>query len=113
MKCCDYNSGMLRNLVDLQWQQKVADGAGGNALQFVTYAAAVRSMITPMSAGEKVFAQRVEKNLTHRMVLRYRTDIKTDHRVVYNGRLMQIRGIINIEELDRWLRVELEEGVTT
>lgn len=115
MNCCDITPGMLRNLVQLQSQQKVADGMGGNVLNWIPYAVDVPMALQPWarSARESVFAKRLETNITHHAYMRYRTDLSSDHRIVYNGRLFQIRGLINIEERNVWLELILEEGPLT
>lgn len=115
MNCCDIIPGMLRNLVQLQSQQKVADGMGGNALTWIPYAVDVPAALMPIakSARESVFAKRLETNVTHHLMMRFRTDIESDHRVVYNNRLFQIRGIVDIEERNIWLQLILEEGPLT
>lgn len=113
MKCCDITAGMLRNLVSLQSQQTVADGLGGGALNWIPYAVDVPSALQPKAARENVFAKRLETNVTHTLIMRYRTDINTAHRVVYNSRQFQIRGILNLEERSVWLQLALEEGPIT
>lgn len=115
MKCCDITPGMLRHLVDFQQQAKVADGGGGNTLSWLPVAIAVPSQLKPRSASEQVFAKRIETNITHTLLTRFRPDLTltTDDRVLYQGRPMQIRGIINIEERSIWWQMMLEEGPLT
>lgn len=115
MKCCDITAGMLRHLVNFEAQQNVADGGGGSKLNWVPFAANVPGFLNPMvrSARESVFAKRLETNITHHFITRFRADIDSDHRVVFNGRLFQIRGVINMEERNIWLDLVLEEGPIT
>lgn len=110
MKCCDLTAGMLRHLVELHSQSRVPDGAGGGELVWTPYDTQVRAYLKPISATERFYSQRLEHAVTHRLWLRYRTGIKASHRVVYAGRAMQIRGILNLEEANRWLELTLEEG---
>lgn len=56
---------------------------------------------------------RIEANVTHRIFIRYRSDILTSDRINYNGRLMQIRALINIEERNRWIEIYADEGQAT
>ena len=53
----------------------------------------------------------LESPLTHAIIIRYTDDISTDDRVNFNGRLMQIRAVRNIEEMNRWIELSCEEGV--
>lgn len=113
MKCCDLTAGKLRHLIDFQSEQMTADGGGGNTLAWTSFVSGVRGFINPVSANERVFGQRLEHNITHRLWVRYRTDVSSEHRVLYSGRSMQIRGIRNLEERNQWLEIDLEEGVVT
>ena len=53
----------------------------------------------------------LESPLTHAIIIRYTDDILTVDRVNFNGRLMQIRSVRNIEEMNRWIELSCEEGV--
>lgn len=115
MKCCDITAGMLRHIVAFQSPPSTPDGQGGydGAWTPIATAAAVRGAITPLSGSERYFAGQLESPVTHRFVTRYRTDITTKDRMVYEGRVFQVRAILDIEERKRWLDIKLEEGVAT
>lgn len=113
MLCCDLTPGKLRHAVELQSQSGVADGGGGTSLVWSAYASGVRAMLKPANGTERRFADRLEANITHVCWIRYRTDVLAKHRLLYAGRPMQIRAILNLEERNRWLELHLEEGVVT
>jgi len=113
MKCCDLSAGQLRHAISLQSEQESADGAGGHVLLWLTYAGEVMAKLTPVTGVEALHADRLEAAVTHRCWLRFRDDITTKHRVVFEDRTMQIRAVINLEERSRWLELHLEEGVVT
>jgi SPP1 family predicted phage head-tail adaptor len=112
MKCCDITPGSLRHRIKIERQTKVADGAGGSTITWATYAE-IRSFIKPISGNERLFSQRLEANTTHRIFIRYRGDLTTTDRINYNGRLMQIRALINLEEMNKFIEIYAEEGVVT
>lgn len=109
MKCCDLTAGKLRSTINVQREQSVSDGAGGSTITWSTIATP-RAYIKPMSGGERMQAMRLEANVTHRIFIRYRDDLKTSDRIEYKGRLMQIRALINLEERNRWIEIYADEG---
>mgnify|MGYP003658961065 FL=1 len=110
MKCCDIYSGKLRNAITIERLTLSTDGAGGNTQAWATNKN-LKAFIKPMSGGEYLHSQRLEARLSHRIYIRYTTDILNTDRVSYNGRYFQIRAIINIEESNKWLELHCEEGV--
>lgn len=112
MKCCELYSGKLRNLIDIERAVETPDGAGGNSKVWQVIASP-RAYIKPISGGERFQAMRLESNISHRIFIRYRSDLKSDDRINYQGRLMQIKAIVNIEEQNKWLEIYAVEGQST
>ena len=113
MKCCNLTSGKLRHLVTFEREQGTDDGGGGEAITWSAIAPTVRAWVKPVSCTERMHAQRLEADVSHRVYVRYRTDLLTSDRINFNGRLFQIRAILNIEEANRWLEIYADEGPTT
>lgn len=113
MKCCELMAGMLRHKVEIQAQQTIADGGGGSSLGWGVLEANVGGYLKPLSARERMQADRREHNVSHVFYCRYRSTFKPEHRLIYNGRVMQITGVINMEERSRWLELLLTEGMVT
>ena len=112
MKCCDLIPGKLRHQITIEREQSASDGAGGSTITWDAVASP-RAFIKPMSGGERLQAMRLEATVTHRIFIRYRSDLLTSDRVNYKGRLMQIRALINLEERNRWLEIYADEGEVT
>lgn len=113
MKCCDLTAGKLRNMISIERAVKTPDGAGGSTNVWAPVVSSLRSYIKPISGGERFNAMRLEADTTHRIFIRYRTDILTSDRVNYNGRLMQIRAILNLEERNKWIEIFADENEKT
>jgi SPP1 family predicted phage head-tail adaptor len=100
--------GELRRRVRIERPVRVSDGGGGFTetwdLVAETWAA-----IWPRLVDETFALDRVAGRATHDMWIRYRTGIKPEMRVVYDNRIFDIRGVIDIEDRLRWLRCPLEE----
>ena len=112
MKCCDLTSGKLKHRINIQRETKTSDGAGGASITWNTIAQPW-AYIKPRSGNERFQAMRLESDITHRIYMRYRTDFNAADRIEYNGRIMQIRAIVNIEELNDWLELYVDEGPAT
>lgn len=115
MTCCnDLKAGDLRHKITIERETETPDGMGGSSLAWVSITAhPIKAMIKPLSGGESLHAMRLEAKVSHRIIIRYRTDIKTSDRINYNGRLMQIRAKIDLEERHKWLELICEEGAVT
>ena len=110
MKCCDIKSGSLRQTILIERATLTPDGSGGNTKAWVTHKT-LRAKISPLSGKERVYASRLEANITHRLLIRYTTDILPSDRINFNGRYFNIRAILNIEEANRFIEISGEEGV--
>ncbi len=115
MKIKDVKVGKLRRKFSLQRREKTPDGAGGFTFTWPEEAV-IWGSLDPLSARETWTAQKLEVPVTHRMVTRWTKSLTVDEnkRLVLEGqadRIFNIRGVINIEERDRFLDVLVEEGV--
>lgn len=105
-------AGQLRHSFELQQSADVADGAGGGARTWTTFATDWGNL--QAKAGLEAFeGMRLEAQVTHILTMRWRGDVTTAHRVLWRGRAMQIRAVLNIEERDRMLELHLQEGVAS
>lgn len=111
MKCCDITAGMLRHSAQIQSPTDTPDGQGGTVRVWTTVDT-VRCRIKPVSSREQVFLESIHNTLAARMVMRYRADITGEMVVLFNGVRHNIRGVPrNLENLNRWLELDLEQGV--
>ena len=112
MKCCEMYGGLLRVPVVLQRKTRTADGSGGFAVTWNTYAT-IRAHIMTRPGREVVIADRLTATQTIRAVIRYRKDVNETDRAVFEGKVHQIRSVSNIEARNKWLELDLERGVAT
>lgn len=112
VKCCDYNSGMLRHEISIERRTNTADGSGGYTTTWseniATYA-----HIKHKSGMERNKDGRIQAVKTTQITVRYIDDIVPTDRVKFKGRLFQIRAIIDVEERNDWMILECEEGPAT
>lgn len=64
-----------------------------------------RAAVRPLSAKEQFFAGGQQSQVTHRVAIRYRPGVKQKarFRVVGTGRVLNITGVLNVEDRNAWL----------
>ncbi len=105
-------SSRLRCRMTLQQAQNTADGAGGVTRGWsdvVTLWAAVE----PLNGHEHVEANKLASAVTHRITIRYRSDVSALKRFVMDGRAFNIRAVLNRDERDALMEILAQEGVAT
>ncbi|CAN8139674.1 putative Phage head-tail adaptor, SPP1 family [uncultured Thiomicrorhabdus sp.] len=112
MKCCNYKAGDLRHSVTFQEMQTIEDGIGGRSKVWVDVKT-LKCKVKPLNGKERLFADRIESNTTHKIICRYNPLINSKLRAVFKGRVMQIKSVINIDERNKWLEIHSVEGENT
>lgn len=107
-------AGRLRHLVTLQaLGTRVDDGAAGGSIPFVSYATNIPAAVIPLQGSELFQRAQFEATLTHRIEIRYRSDVKPSDRVLYGTRVFDIKSPpIDLEERHRETHLMCEELVT-
>lgn len=103
-------SSRLRHRLELQSEAQAADGGGGYARSW-EHVAYVWAEVIPLEGRERLFADKIQAEATHRIHIRYRDDITTSHRLLFENRIFSIRAIRNIQERDDELEILVEEGM--
>lgn len=98
----------LNKRITIQHPTRAADGMGGFTEAW-TDAATVWAAIWPVSANERIQNQAVTMTITHRIRLRYRRVMRSEWRILYNGRYFNIVGWTDPNEAHEWLDVLCEE----
>lgn len=112
MKCCDLNSGKLKEPVTFQRKTLTSDGAGGMTQTWTTISAApTRAYVLPVSGSERYASDRVEATVRLRLVVRYTSGLLESDRVQIRNRIHNIRFIDNIEFANKWLQIDVDGGV--
>ena len=111
MKCCELTAGKLRHKIDFQREADVPDGMGGSNLVWDDLFVQVPAFVKPASGNETLHSMRLEARISHKIFLRHMSGIKPSDRILFDGRPMQIRSIINLEERNRWMEISVDEGV--
>lgn len=112
MKCCDLNSGKLKEPVTFQRKTLTSDGAGGMTQTWATVNnSPTRAYVLPVSGSERYASDRVEATVRLRLVVRYTNTLLESDRVQIRNRIHNIRFIDNIEFANKWLQIDVDGGV--
>jgi SPP1 family predicted phage head-tail adaptor len=112
MQCCDYKAGDLIHFITFELAVEVADGYGGKNVTWQEFAE-VQAKVTPLSGSERFHAMRKESDITHKIIMRYSSWVDSTYRINFNGRIMEIDSVINLEERNRWIEIKAIEGEPT
>lgn len=100
----------LRHRLTLQEPVHTPDSGGGYISSWSDIAQ-LWAEILPVSGRERLFTGKVQAEATHRILIRYRSDVSTSHRLVFESRIFNIRSIMNAHERNEMLELLAEEGV--
>jgi len=72
--------------------------------------AVVAARVEPLTSREIQSGEAANMQTSHRITIRYLSDITTDMRVIFNARTLQIIGIRNVEERNVYQELTCLEG---
>lgn len=109
--------GELRHRITIEENIKVSDGLGGQTetWQAIATNPQVWAKIDPVSGLERFFSERLEENISHKITIRYRSDLigKTEWRLNFGGRIFQMKSIRSMLERKDFLIIDAIEGTAT
>jgi SPP1 family predicted phage head-tail adaptor len=86
------HAGILDKRITIQSRTVVRDAMGGETISWATVQT-VWASIEPLKGAELFAAQQVTANLTAKIRVRYRTDIKPYYRLIYGTRIFTIESL--------------------
>ena len=101
--------GALRHRLSLQREARTADGGGGFARTWSTYAT-VWGEVRPLSGTERLRAERLENPVTYRVRIRHRDDVDAADRILSGVRAFRIVSLRNPDERGRFIESQAIEG---
>ena len=116
MVCCTkYNARQLRQRVTIQSKTQTADGMGGWTEAW-SAGDNVWALWQPRSGSERVRAMGLSTGVSVKAVIRFRGNAdgapyySAEDRVQYRGRTYNIKAVIDVDGMQDWLEIMLEEG---
>jgi SPP1 family predicted phage head-tail adaptor len=102
--------GELNHRLVLEQPVETADGAGGVTRGY----AAVTTLwaaLAPVSARGAVEADDLAADVTHRITIRFRSDVTTRHRLRDGARIFRIVALRSPDESGRFVQIDAQERV--
>lgn len=108
------DAGRLRHRVTIQARSNVQDPVSGETVIVWTDAwINVAAAIEPLSARELIAAQAQQSEVTARVTLRPLSGLTAQHRLVHNGRVYNIEGVIPDPDSGlEWVTLPVSEGAS-
>ena len=103
--------GDLRHRVTLQYATRVADGMGGATVTW-TDVAEVWAAVWPTSASSRIAADQEASEITHRVRMRYRPDMRASWRLKFGSRYLTVLGMVNPNEKGTMLDLLCKEAAS-
>lgn len=108
------HAGQLRHTITIQSRSATKDDYGQKVNTWATVAT-TRADIRPLSGREKVSGMEMAVKLTHTVAVRYQAALvppleASTWRVLFGSRVLNIIASRNLEEKNRWIVLECEEG---
>lgn len=102
------NPGALNQRLVVEQPVETADDAGGVTRDYAELAT-VWAAVTPVSTHEDVAADHAGLTVTHRILMRARSDITVRHRLRKGARVWRIVGLREDDASGRILRIDAQE----
>jgi len=103
------NIGSLNKRISLEAETKTSDGMGGSLVVWKEMASDVACSIWPITASEQIQSSASTMIASHRIRMRYRSDIKANWRLKYHNSYYNIVSIINHNMANRMLELLVKE----
>lgn len=100
-------TGDLDQRIELQRLTRTADGGGGYSETWTTYDT-VWAKVEPLSGRERYHAQQTQASANYRVTIRYRDDVSPADRILWRGRVMNIRFPADAGPRNPWLPLDAE-----
>jgi len=105
-------AGPMNTRIAIQEEQYAEDEGGGRAKVWKTLFS-VWAQWKHQSMYERLQSMQLQSGVTHRVLIRNRSDISPVHRILYKGKAYQIRAVVNVNEKNDQMELQVEEGVAT
>ena len=101
--------GDLNKRITIQYEVQTSDAMGGFSVVW-TDLKTVWAAIWPVSANEHLQAMQNTMTITHRIRIRYRSDLSASYRIKYGTRYFNIVSMVNPNERGEWLDIMAKEA---
>lgn len=112
MGCCKVVLNQLNKKIVIERATKTRIVGGGYDYEWNTLKI-IYGSIKPKNGREGIHANQLEATNMNTVIFRYFDGLLPDDRLNHNGKLYQIRSIVNMDEMNQWYELVAELGVVT
>lgn len=109
-------AGQYRRRIELQSSASTEQDESGqlrkdyNQILWTTYAT-VWARVVALQGQEAVNAKQLVANVTHQVTIRYRAGVSPQHRILYDGKRLEIQSALPTEDKSDLVMLCVEQGV--
>lgn len=103
-------AGLMRDRIDLQ-SPAPTSGDWGQAEGWATQAT-VWAQVTPLTGTEKLNDTEIQSVVTHKISMRYRSDVTSQWRAIYRDQVLDFLTVIDVDGLKAELQIDAREYPT-
>lgn len=100
--------GDLRHRITFQKEVKVPDGYKGFTVSWQDVVT-IWAQVDPLSGREYFYSHQIKNVVSHRVRIRYRTDVNEEMRIKCGDRHFKIESMIDIKERREFLEILCQE----
>ena len=100
--------GDFRHRITFQESVKVPDGYKGFTITWQDVVV-VWAQVDPLSGREYFYAHQIKDEISHRVRIRYRTDVNEEMRILHGERSFKIESMIDMGERREFLEIRCQE----
>ena len=101
--------GQLKHRIELQSKALTPDGTDDYTEAYTTVGVPVSARVDPIAGGRMIDGVQDVERVTHRFIIRYRSDQADWQYVLFKSRRFLIRTVMNQDEDSRYLEIMAEE----
>lgn len=102
------NPGEFRHIITFQ-EMEERKNSFGEMTKIWIHKFSTRAGIYPISGKEFFVADKENSEVSHKINIRYRSDINPAMRIIYNNRIFNIESIINFQERNILIQIMAKE----
>ena len=104
--------GSMREQITIQSLGTSRDSGGGISSNY-SDSQTISASIKPLN-GKEVYKQgKLQDHVTHEIMIRHNSSVTAKNRIKIGTRFFNIRSVINLDEISRYMKILAEEGVAT
>lgn len=107
----EVDAGELDQLITIKRETLTDDGMGGQNVTLTNVATNIWAKVRALSGKEFERYDKLNNSVMTKFIIRYRSGIREDDRIVWNSEEYNIRFVPPVSSRSTWLFIDAEKGV--